>query len=149
MIAKDKRSIFLKLALLLAGAVLLAALIFTLLLMKNHTLVGGWAVSRDEAVLDCRDLTLRSTAGLMRLRNPEALDLRGSALSLRSVQRLQKRFPDCRIRWDVPVGGIRHDSDSLAIELTDLDRDDLAAFDFFPALQRIDARGMDDYPLLT
>lgn len=146
--AKTKRNIFLKLALLLTGAVLLAVLLFSLLLMRNHTLVGGWAVSRDETVLDCRDLTLHSTLGLRRLRNPEALDLRGSELSLRSVQRLQKRFPDCRIRWDVPVGGGRFDSDSLAIELASLDRDDFAAFAFFPALQRIDARGLDDYALL-
>jgi len=149
MFAKDKRSILLRLALLLAGAVLLAALIFSVLLFRNHTLVGGWAVDRNETVLDCRDLTLRSTLGLQRLRSPEELDLRGSKLSLRSVQRLQKRFPHCRIRWDVPIGGERFDSDSLAIELSALEKGDLAAFAFFPALQRIDACGVDDYALLT
>ncbi|MBE6969304.1 MAG: leucine-rich repeat domain-containing protein [Ruminococcaceae bacterium] len=149
MSTKNKRSIAVRLALGFSGAVLLAALIFILLLCKNHTLVGGWAVRRDETTLDCRDLTLHSTLGLRRLRQPEELDLRGSELSLRSVQRLQKHFPDCSIRWDVPIGNERFDSASLAVEPSSLDRTDLAAFACFPALQCIDARGIDDYALLT
>lgn len=144
----NKLNLKAKLALSLLGAVLLAALLFTLLLLRGHTLIGGWAVDRNETVLDCRDLTLHSTLGLRRLYAPEELDLRGSELRLRSVQRLRQRFPDCRIRWDVPIGGERFDSDSLAVELTGLERADLAAFSFFPALQRIDARGLDDYALL-
>lgn len=137
-----------KLALSLLGAVLLAALLFTLLLLKDHTLIGGWAADRDETRLDCRDLTLHSTLGLLRLRNPEELDIRGSELRLGAVQRLQKRFPDCVLHWDVPIGNRRFDSDSLAVELDSLEREDLPAFAFFPDLQRIDARGLDDYALL-
>lgn len=149
MSTKTRLNLKARLALGLLGAVLLAALIFTALLLKDHTLIGGWAVSRDETTLDCRDLTLHSTLGLLRLRQPLELDLRGSELRLNAVERLQKRFPDCAIRWDVPVGGGRFDSEALAVELQSLDRADLAAFEFFPVLQRIDARGIDDYALLT
>ena len=86
----NKLNLKAKLALSLLGAVLLAALLFTLLLLREHTLIGGWAVDRNETVLDCRDLSLHSTLGLRRLYAPEELDLRGSELRLRSVQRMRQ-----------------------------------------------------------
>ena len=144
-----KRDLKAGLALGLLGSVLLAVLLFSLLLFHDHTLVGGWAVDRDETVLDCRDLTLHSTMGLRRLRDPQQLDLRGTQLRLKPMQRLAERFPDCDIRWDVPIGAGRYDSASLSVELAALSEADLPAFGFFSALQRIDARGLDDYALLT
>jgi len=110
-----KRDLKAGLALGLLGSVLLAVLLFSLLLFHDHTLVGGWAVDRDETVLDCRDLPLHSTMGLRRLRDPQQLDLRGSHLRLKPMQRLRERFPDCAIRWDVPIGGARYDRAALAV----------------------------------
>ena len=79
---------------------------------------------------------------------PSALDLRGQALSLEEVRALRDAHPGAVIRWDVPVGSGRFDSESQSIAVPDYTAADRAALDFFPALKELDASGSTDYEAL-
>ena len=79
----------------------------------------------------------------------DTLDLRGRAISCEDYDEARARRPEVAIRWDVPIGEARFDSDSETIVLTALPADELDRFTYFPALREVDARGCSDYGALA
>ena len=129
----------------LLSVLALTALILALSLSPTRTMIGGWILPRSSRELDLRDLNVRTTWGLARLRDPVSVDLRGSPLSSREMLRLKEKFPACDFRWDVPVGGERFDNLSLSISPSRLSEQEIpAVLSLFPQLQEIDARSCTD-----
>ena len=118
-------------------AILLAAGILLSALWPSRTLIGGWVYRRNEAVPDLSGEGLRSVKGLLRLRDPQLLDLRGSELDLEELLTLREHFPDCALRCDVPIGSRRIDNSAVALSLSEVREDVLP---LFPQLRKLELR---------
>lgn len=71
-------------------------------------------------------------AGGLHRRDSAQIDLRGKSISEERYLRLREQLPDCKIYWDVPIGGAVIDCESTAIVLTSLTEEDVARLAFFP-----------------
>ena len=105
-------------------------------LLRDSTFIGGARVARDAESVESD--SVHALCGLLRLREPKELELRGSPLTLRQGERLRGRFPDCALRWDVPLSSGRFESDTTALSLPAVTEEDLNAFSFFPALETLE-----------
>ena len=56
-------------------------------------------------------------AGGLHRRDSAQIDLRGKSISAERYLRLREQLPDCKIYWDVPIGGAVIDCESTAIVL--------------------------------
>ncbi len=146
--AKTKRSGG-RIALIVLAAVCVLALAAYLVIRSLFILQDGQLVRRDS-----QTVTVDTDAGLdvnalLRLENPESLDLRGTGLAPADFDRLRAAFPACDIRWDVPIGGAVYDSAAEELTLSAFSADEVPLFHYFTALQRIDARGLDCWEALS
>ena len=57
-------------------------------------------------------------AGGLHRRDSAQIDLRGKSISAERYLRLREQLPDCKIYWDVPIGGAVIDCESTAIVLS-------------------------------
>lgn len=71
-------------------------------------------------------------AGGLHRRDSAQIDLRGKSISEERYLRLREQLPDCKIYWDVPIGGAVIDCESTAIVLTSLTEEDVARLAFSP-----------------
>ena len=85
-------------------------------------------------------------AGGLHRRDSAQIDLRGKSISEERYLRLREQLPDCKIYWDVPIGGAVIDCESAAIVLTSLTEEDVARLAFFPALAELDLTAADVSP---
>ena len=85
-------------------------------------------------------------AGGLHRRDSAQIDLRGKSISAERYLRLREQLPDCKIYWDVPIGGAVIDCESTAIVLTSLTEEDVARLAFFPALAELDLTAADVSP---
>lgn len=85
-------------------------------------------------------------AGGLHRRDSAQIDLRGKSISEERYLRLREQLPDCKIYWDVPIGGAVIDCESTAIVLTSLAEEDVARLAFFPALAELDLTAADVSP---
>ena len=85
-------------------------------------------------------------AGGLHRRDSAQIDLRGKSISEEKYLRLREQLPDCKIYWDVPIGGAVIDCESTAIVLTSLTEEDVARLAFFPALAELDLTAADVSP---
>lgn len=85
-------------------------------------------------------------AGGLHRRDSAQIDLRGKSISEEKNLRLREQLPDCKIYWDVPIGGAVIDCESTAIVLTSLTEKDVARLAFFPALAELDLTAADVSP---
>lgn len=85
-------------------------------------------------------------AGGLHRRDSAQIDLRGKSISEKKYLRLREQLPDCKIYWDVPIGGAVIDCESTAIVLTSLTEEDVARLAFFPALAELDLTAADVSP---
>ena len=85
-------------------------------------------------------------AGGLHRRDSAQIDLRGKSISEERYIRLREQLPDCKIYWDVPIGGAVIDCESTAIVLTSLTEEDVARLAFFPALAELDLTAADVSP---
>lgn len=85
-------------------------------------------------------------AGGLHRRDSAQIDLRGKSISEERYLRLREQLPDCKIYWDVPIGGAVIDCESTAIVLTSLTEKDVARLAFFPALAELDLTAADVSP---
>ena len=85
-------------------------------------------------------------AGGLHRRDSAQIDLRGKSISAERYLRLREQLPDCKIYWDVPIGGAVIDCESTAIVLTSLKEEDVARLAFFPALAELDLTAADVSP---
>lgn len=98
-------------------------------------------VSVETKNMDLRNSSLTSLKALERLTGLETLDLRGNALSAESVVALQKKLPNCAIRWDIPLGSYCYDSELEELVLDDLSMTDWENLLLFPALRKLTVNG--------
>jgi len=59
--------------------------------------------------------------------------------------KLEKKLPQCRILWNVPLSGGPVSSDAEAISVTDLSAEDVLLIPFLEELKTLDAEGCSDY----
>lgn len=72
----------------------------------------------------------------------EYLDLRDKSLTLDDFDTLQAMLPECKIAWQVPVGGEKVDSDSASVTVQDAAGETLRALERLPNLASIDATAL-------
>ena len=72
-------------------------------------------------------------------RTISTLDLRGERISPERYESLRETLPDCRILWDVPLGGERYDCTSGAVTLSGFSAGDEKNLSYFSDLQAVDA----------
>ena len=112
-----------KLAIVLAAsfsALLIAALVFFFI---SYSPVGGVLCPRDAVSLDLSGRGLTHFAGLTRCDRAKEIDLRGNGLTPAQYDVLREKLPDCRIFWDVPLGGGKVSSETTALKLPELSED--------------------------
>ena len=122
------------------AALLLCAALLALWLM--FVFVGGGLVSRSAAEVDLNGAGVNNVARLLRLKNPEKIDLRGCDVSAEDYDAMAEAFPGCEILWDVPLGGVGEVYDSLsesvAVPVYHPEKAELYAL--MPNLREIDLR---------
>lgn len=76
-----------------------------------------------------------------------SLDLRQEDISLAHYNELHAKLPNCEILWMVPFQGGEYSSDSDALRIKSLTREDMEMLSYFPELKEITAE-FDDYAIL-
>lgn len=104
--------------LLLAIIVAAAAFVYT-----RYAKVGSEYLRTDVTTLDLQGRGLTDVKSLARFTSLRSLDLRGNWASLEDYEYLQRKLPNCDIRFDVPLGGQNYDSLLTELALTDLPSD--------------------------
>ena len=116
---------------------------------SRYIRTGGETLSVETKNMDLRNSSLTSLQGLERCTGLETLDLRGNELSAESVVELQNKLPDCAIRWDIPLGELRYDSELEELVLDDLSMADWQNLLLFPKLRKLTVNGFDDPEALS
>lgn len=136
-----------------------AGLIFALMLGAAFCLsacsstieIAGKAVERSATELDlngCNIGDAETVKDLKKLRSLAALDLRDNPLSAEAFDAIQAMIPACSIRWSVPIGAQRYDSESETLKAADFSQADIDQIRYFPNLLSLDASGSADYAAL-
>ncbi len=123
-----------------------ACMFFGLNLKKDfndtHAQVGEIHYSLDESVLVFSSADIDTINEIKRFKNPESIDLRGSNVSLEDTLELMEFFPECDIRWNIPIASST-DSYAEEIRLSSINKEDIRLLSYLPNLNYIDARGLD------
>ena len=142
-----------KIGIIVAGVALLLA-VGCLTMWLLFTSAGGQLISRSETSVDLKNTGLVDVKPLLRLSQPEKIDLRGNDLSAGDVELLKGQFPACEILWDVPVGKDteRFDCLSEVIAPGAFSQEQAEMYLYFPNLRELDLRAADvtaeDYKVL-
>ena len=118
---------------------------------SNEISIAGKTLDRQATsadLSDCGIVDAESVRDLRKLRKLTALDLRENSLTGPDFDTIQSFIPKCSIRWSVPLGAARYDSESETLAVPDFSQGDLAALGYFPDLVSLDASGSDDYAAL-
>ncbi|MEE1327435.1 MAG: leucine-rich repeat domain-containing protein [Oscillospiraceae bacterium] len=128
-----------KIGIIAAGiALLLAAGCLTMWLL--FTFVGGRMISRSEINIDLKEAGLEDVKALLRLSQPEKMDLRDNPLDAEDIDSLTEKFPDCEILWDVPLGVERFDCLSETLAPSAFSQEQAYLYRYFPNLREVDLR---------
>ncbi len=133
-------------AALLVAAYLLSSVFFVF--------VGGSFISRSEKEIDLSSSGVKRTGALLRLKEPETIDLRGNDIDAGDYKALAAAFPNCLIRWDVPLGGVGEKWDNLSesVKVPVFSKEAAELYSFLPNLKEADLRDavvtVEDYELL-
>lgn len=114
-------------------------------LMTNYAFVGGKPVNLSASEFDFSGSGNVSAATVLRLKNPESINLKGCDISVDDYNRITEEFPDCRILWSVPLGNAKFDSDSTSITLSDsagITAEQISALKCAENLTTFDAAGL-------
>ena len=110
-------------ALITVAVLILAMAAATCFVAQNYYVVNFHLYSKDAAVLDLRD----------------------QEISIKGFDRVSRRFPECRILWNVPFQGKKLASDTTQITVDSLSREDIATLACFPSLNTVHAENCTDY----
>lgn len=121
-------------ALVLAAAYLVSSMFFIF--------AGGSFISRNESRVDLSFSGIEKTGALLRLKAPAEIDLRGNDINAGDYKSLAAAFPDCVIRWDVPLGGVGEtwDNFSESVKVPVYSPEAAELYSFLPNLKEIDLR---------
>ena len=92
--------------------------------------------------------SLVASGGRLYWKGRQELDLREEDISVEEYLELSQALPDCRIRWSIPIGEGRYDSDARSITVTDFTPEEAPLFLFFQRLESVDASGCTCYGAL-
>jgi hypothetical protein len=106
----NKAPIIILLVVLLLVAAVLAGMIW---FVSSHFFVGGKPYANDA----------------------EALDLRGSKVSVNEYEAIRTRLPQAQIRWDIPFQGKACADDTVFLTVSSLSREDLEMLAYFEKLE--------------
>lgn len=133
-------------AALLVAAYLLSSLFFVI--------AGGSLIPRGEKEIDLSGVGVKSTGALLRLKDPQRIDLRGNDIDAGEYKALAAAFPNCEILWDVPLGGVGESWDKLSesVKVPVFAPEKAELYAYMPNLKEIDLRDAimspEDYELL-
>jgi len=81
-------------------------------------------------------------------KDAESLDLRQEEIALDHYDKLQRKLPDCRIRWNVPFQDGWYDSEIPELTVTTFSDADVRRLAYFPELKTLTADNCTEYALL-
>ena len=143
-----------RLAAIIVGAVALLLAAAFVVMWLLFTSAGGQLISRSEINIDLKEAGIENVKALLRLSQPEKMDLRGNPLEAADIDSLTAKFPNCEILWDVPVGGEgeRFDCLSEAVTPSAFSQEQAYLYRYFPNLREVDLRAAklteEDYKVL-
>ena len=143
-----------RLAAIIVGAVALLLAAAFVVMWLLFTSAGGQLISRSEINIDLKEAGIENVKALLRLSQPEKMDLRGNPLEAADIDSLTAKFPNCEILWDVPVGGEgeRFDCLSEAVTPSAFSQEQVRLYQYFPNLREVDLRAAklteEDYKVL-
>ena len=105
--------------------------------------VAGNYMHKNEKTIDLRGTGIRDVSELMKLEAPEQIDLRGNSVSVEQYASLIGRFPECEVLWDVPMSFGSADCMTESLEPKSFEPSDIALLQYFPNLQFLDQRDME------
>lgn len=118
---------------------------------SKEVTIADKLVDRQATSLDLRNCGITGAEPLQDLRKLNqltALDLRENSLDAAAFEAIQSLIPKCSIRWSVPLGASRYDSESETLAVPDFTQADVARLGYFPKLVALDASGSGDYAAL-
>ena len=74
-----------------------------------------------------------------------SIDATAASLTAEQYETIRTALPNGEIRWCVPIGGGRFPSDSTSIQVGNFAQAEIPLFDYFDALQEVDARSAESY----
>lgn len=77
-----------------------------------------------------------------------SLDLRGTGITIEEYEALTAALPECDITWQIPFQGSLYAEETQKIAFSHLTMEEKDILHYFSDLERIDATGCTDYPLL-
>lgn len=134
-------------ALLWSSVGLMLALTGLLFYVNGHVWVAGFPVSKkaESCVLNSEAIT--TLEPLRACKQLKRVDARGCTLSAEAVGTFIEAT-GCSVRWDVPMGAERYDSDSRVITCTP-GVGEVANLSFFPNLEQVNLVNCKDYEGLS
>ncbi len=111
--------------------------------------IGDVVYRRDITELDLSGSPIAELEKLPELQNLQRLDLQNTGLTTQEYETLRAALPDCTILWSPPFQGDYCDENTTSVTITTLTEADIAALEYLPMLESVDARGCQDYALLT
>lgn len=117
----------------------------------KQIMIADKPVDRTATVLDLKNSGItgaEQVANLNKLGSLTALDLRDNALTVEAYDAIRSLVPKADIRWSVPIGASRYDSESEQLTVPDFSKADIARLGYFPKLASLDASGSADVQAL-
>lgn len=144
-IHKHKR---IRIILITLAVVLLVAGLLVYCLYTSYIYCSGKMIPRTAT-----DLALAGekvcVSELLKLVSPEHINLEGCDIKVSDYDLLKGRFPDCNIKWSIPLSSGSFSNDSTAITLTAVSESDFPLFKYFDDLEKVDAEGVAEWQLLS
>lgn len=111
-----------------------------------------WSVPLSGGSFDCTAESIAPAAWsgedialLGYFENLQSIDVTAAELTPADYEQLAAALPEGAVRWSVPLGGERFPNDAREITLQSLSEEDLNNFQYFSALDAVDARACTDY----
>lgn len=89
--------------------------------------------------LNLRDLSLSSVEVITECEKLKNVDLRGNDISIEKYDEIQAALPQCKILWDVPIGGEKYPSDTANINLNKIAVDDYKLLKYLTELSTVES----------
>ncbi len=119
-----------------------------ILALNNYVFLGGRLVSKKTESIDLTGKNVMLSS-LMRFKSPKEMILLDTGVSVDDYNKLRETYPDCHIRWSVPLSSGGFDNESEEIRISSIKEEDLDLVALFPNLKKINADGIPEWLLLA
>lgn len=116
---------------------------------STYIYIDGTQYRRDVQHLDLTGKPVEQLDRIMKLKQLQSLDLRGTRISAIDKSTLQEALPHCQIIWEPCFQGAYYSQDTRQFTISELTDGDVAYLDFFPQLETIYAPDCSDYEQLS